>query len=83
MDTEQALFRVIMNIGGEDFRIDYRSVVGCARDTTLAGLLDTTKAVCEIWSGDLKISSSPIETSQELRDSLIDNAQTILHGLRS
>lgn len=79
------LFQVVIRVGDNNKEIaNYDSVVECIDDRLLAHLLDSNyDASCELWSGDLKISSSPIKTSQELRDSLVDNAQTILHGLRS
>ena len=79
----QPLFHLVLRMDNRETIAYYQSIVSCMDDRSLKRLLDTTSTTCELWCGGLKISSSPIETSQGLRDSLIDNAQTILHRLRS
>ncbi len=75
------LLTIKLSLGGERFEIPYESIDVCARDGTLARLLEHDKACCAIWAGALCVTGT-LETMGELRAALFENERTISYRLR-
>jgi hypothetical protein len=78
MRKPMALFTAHVDMDGEEFLVEYTSIEECLDDPRLARLLDTTNTEVILWSGSLRITGRAIQSSQELREALDANANTIL-----
>ena len=75
------LFTVHLTIGNGHHHIDYKSIDECLADKPLSASLDAGHAEVVLWAGAIRITGTPITSSVELRQALVENAKTILMRL--
>ena len=73
------LFLVQLTIAGETHLIGYNSIDDCLRDAPLSAVLDDDRAAeCIIFCGELRLTGTPIKSSEDLHRALASNAHVIL-----